>query len=229
MEVVGARFRHRVQYGTRIPAVFRIDGVGNQVELCNGVRAGNNQRSIERKVVRVHAVHKEAVLVGLATVGREIAAPVGGGYHPRQSLLELNPVPPVQGNINNLAPRNRGPKLDAGFFDLGWGSLDRHFLSDLAELHLHVLHVNLGDRQPDVPGLVGFEAALLALEVIARGGGKLNEFVAAIRRCGGCTRNSSTSISDGNGGARDHRARRVGYHASDSGIDVNRFCRSGSH
>ena len=88
---------------TGVTAEFWVDGARDHMEFPNRVRARNNPRRIQGNVRRVGTVYVKRVLLGLASVGGKVRAhgarpeAVGGPYHARLKLLELNPIPPVQG------------------------------------------------------------------------------------------------------------------------------------
>ena len=132
-----------VQNRTRIPPVLGIDRVGNHVDFSDCVRARIHDRRIEGQVVGVNAVDQKIVLVGLAAVGGEIAAPVGSGHHSRQRLLKLDPVPTVQRHVHDLIGADGRPKLNTCPFNLDRRGFYGNLLGQLTDFHLDVEHVNL--------------------------------------------------------------------------------------
>ncbi len=95
VELIGAALNHRVEDSTRVPAIFGIDGAGDEIEFADGVRAGNDERLIQPEVHGVGAIDQERILLALAAVGGVVTAraeAIAAAHHARNKLLELSPV-----------------------------------------------------------------------------------------------------------------------------------------
>src|SRR5882757_10392053 len=68
---VSSGFERLIEDGSRVAAVFRIDGAGNDCELADRIRVHYQSFSLDGRVVHVCAVKQIAILFDLRTIRRE--------------------------------------------------------------------------------------------------------------------------------------------------------------
>src|SRR5260370_22034531 len=119
MELVCAGLRCCVENGSAVPAVFRVDRVGDQIHFGNGIGVGNNLQRVQGQIIRIRSVDQIAVGLAASAIGRIVSSePVGSRYDTRQCLLKLDPIAPVQRKIHASVRVNVSTQLDALGFNL---------------------------------------------------------------------------------------------------------------
>jgi hypothetical protein len=78
VKLIGAILDNSVDDGARVASILGIDGATYQIKLSDGIRAGDDKRSIQRGIVGVGPVDQKGILLRFRSVGGETAQVAGG-------------------------------------------------------------------------------------------------------------------------------------------------------